>query len=225
MSIGWLIALTAFYFASGIAEAFIAKKIADEKGYKGIVFFIVTCLSNVLGLLCVCVLSDKNKEEQTAKEIKALEESISALSAIISAGEERADRADREREENARRIEREMAEKAERERRAAEEALAAERRRAAEIEEQKRREYQERVNVSYYDDGEANSLGWQVSASAREQAPVAKSNVKANSVLKDGRLVCSNCGKPLKFNDKMCRSCGAEIVPVDGSNGGFFRKK
>lgn len=47
----------------------------------------------------------------------------------------------------------------------------------------------------------------------------------ANLIFKEGRLVCSACGSPLKFNDAVCRGCGAEIVPVDGSDGGFIRKK
>lgn len=221
MSTEWLIALTVFYFASGIVEAFIAKKIAEDKGHNGFVFFAVTCLSNVPGLLCACVIGNKSDENKSAGEITELKNRVAELERIISEGEERARATER--------AEREMAERAERERLAAEAALAAERKRAAELEEQNKKAMRERATSSYYDDGEASSLGWQVPQPEHKgnfaQQNAVKSGVKANSVLKDGRLVCSNCLKPIKFNDKVCRSCGAEIVPVDGSDGGFFRKK
>jgi len=66
----------------------------------------------------------------------------------------------------------------------------------------------------------------QQNVTPRRAAPVTPRPAStANMVVRDGKLVCSACGARIGFNDKTCSNCGAQIVPADDSEGGFFKKK
>jgi len=189
----------------------VSKRIADEKGYKGAIFAVATVLFSGIGLLCACALP--YKKDETAEAVRALIEKLSS---------------DEKPTENKRRPAQYVAENP---------RVASPKRNprpveAAERDFSSRRE----APATYADEGEAASLGWQVGTETPAyEAPAPRAQVRssyiprgsgtANSILKDGRLVCSACLSPIGFNDETCRRCGAKIVPAEGSEGGFFLKK
>lgn len=195
METGWIVAFTILYFLSGLVEAFIAKNIAERKGYGGNAFFIAALLSNAVGLLCACVLPDKNAQKEKAAALKEISERLSAIEEKIGAtkvetatGERKEALAPMARDEENERLERERREQA----------------------------------AARLFGGEKAFYGVAQPAPVTERSD---SPHTANLIFKEGRLVCSACGSPLKFNDVMCRGCGAKIVPADGSDGSFIRKK
>jgi len=80
METGWLIAFTVFYFVSGAVMCPIAKGLAENKGYNGIIFAIATVLFGGIGLLCACALPDRNKKNETAEAVDRLCEKVADLS-------------------------------------------------------------------------------------------------------------------------------------------------
>lgn len=208
MGTGWLIAFVVFYFVSGVAMSPVSNRIADEKGYNGIIFAVATILFSGIGLLCACALP--NKKDETAEAIKELIEKISSPEQPNESSDDSRSAtggSDISRESPVERNAKDIPS----------------------------RRFVPEAPAAYEDEGEAASLGWRVEEDypVDEPTPLTRAHASfarrgaatANSILKDGRLVCSACLNPIGFNDAECKHCGAKIVPADDSDGGFFLKK
>lgn len=73
------VVIVASYLIIGVALGFLSESLAKKKGYTGQIFFVLTIVFDIFGLIAVCALPDKKAMQEMTEELKSVNKKLSYL--------------------------------------------------------------------------------------------------------------------------------------------------